>query len=138
MTISNEDKELNEMFHGEEKPLHPDTVHINLGSNNSLTFGKAVSKKETTTTPKAEKTAQKAASKPRDEEWEPAPHAPTHMEKLKECAKSALCFGGLSLMFFYFQQSGQMAMSAAMPCICACCVLMGLGVGRQIGGKTNA
>lgn len=90
-----------------------------------------VSKKETTTTPKAEKPAQKAKLKPRDAEWEPESHAPTQMEKLKECAKSALCFGGLSLMFFYFQQSGQMAMSASMPCICACCVLMGLGVGKN-------
>lgn len=91
----------------------------------------AISKKETTNTPKAEKTAQKTVSKPRDAQWEPAPHDPTQIEKLKECAKSALCFGGLSLMFFYFQQSGQMAMSASMPCICACCILMGVGVGKN-------
>lgn len=74
----------------------------------------------------------KVKLKPRDAEWEPAPHETTHMEKLKGCAKSALLFGGLSLMFFYFQQSGQMLPSAAMPCICACCVLMGLGVGKNV------
>ena len=91
----------------------------------------AVSKKETTTTPKVEKPAQKPILKPRDAEWEPAPHAPTQMEKLKACAKDALIFGGLSLMFFYFQQSGQMAMSASMPCICACCALAGWGVGKN-------
>jgi hypothetical protein len=93
---------------------------------------KPVSKKETTTTTKPEKPVQKPILKPRDAEREPAPHEPTQMEKLKACAKDALLFGGLSLLFFYFQQSGQMAMSASMPCICACCVLMGLGVGKNV------
>ena len=91
-----------------------------------------VSKKETTTTPKAEKPVQKPKLKARDAEWEPQPHAPTQMEKIKACGKNAILFGGLSLMFFYFQQSGQMAMSAAMPCICACCILLGLGVGKNV------
>lgn len=89
----------------------------------------AVSKKETTTTTKPEKSAQKVTLKPRDAEFEPVPA--TQMDKIKECAKSVFLYGGLSLMFFYFQQSGQMAMSASMPCICACCVLAGLGVGRN-------
>ena len=88
----------------------------------------AVSKKETTTAAKTEK---KAILKPRDAEWDTQPHERNQMEKLKACAKDALIFGGLSLLFFYFQQSGQMAMSASMPCICACCVLMGLGVGKN-------
>lgn len=118
--LDKEDKELNEMFHGEEKPLHPDTVHINLGSNNSITVGKP--KKESTT----------PTMKPRDTEWEPQPHEPTQMEKIKACAKDALLFGGLSLMFFWFQQSGQMAMGASMFCICACCILLGFGVGKNV------
>ena len=29
--MSAEDKQLEEIFHGEEKPLHPYTVHITLG-----------------------------------------------------------------------------------------------------------
>ena len=93
-----------------------------------------VSKKETTTTPKAEKPVQKPNLKPRDAEWEPAPHEPTQMEKLKACAKDALLFGGLSLMFWYFQQSGQMTMSASMPCIVTCVALAGFGVGRNFAG----
>lgn len=88
----------------------------------------AISKKETTTAAKVDRPARK---KVRDAEWEPAPHEATQMEKIKACAKDALIFGGLSLLFFYFQQSGQMAVSASMPCICACCVLMGLGVGKN-------
>lgn len=127
MFTDKEDQDIYEMLHGEEKPLHPDTIH--------KTFSKpavAISEMETTTSPKVEKPAQKTVLKPADADWEPEHHAPTQMEKLKACAKDALLFGGLSLMFFYFQQSGQMAMSAAMPCICACCVLMGLGVGKNV------
>lgn len=90
----------------------------------------AVSKKETTTTPNTENSSRKAVLKPRDAEFEPV--IPNQLDKIKECAKSALLFGGLSLMFFYFQQSGQMAMSASMPCICACCVLAGWGVGKNV------
>lgn len=89
-------------------------------------------KKEYNDAPKREQSPQKTILKPRDAEWEPEPHAPTQMEKLKACAKDALLFGGLSLMFFCFQQSGQMAMSASMPCICACCVLAGWGVGKNV------
>ena len=89
-----------------------------------------ISKKETVAT-KPEKSSEKVILKARDAEFEPVPHAPTQMEKIKACAKDALIFGGLSLMFFYFQQSGQMAMTASMPCICACCVLLGLGVGKN-------
>lgn len=94
----------------------------------------AVSKKETTTTPKTEKCAQKVTLKPRDAEWEPEPHAPTQLEKLKECAKSALLFGGLSLLFFWFQQTDQMAMGASMCCIIACVALGAFGVGKNFAG----
>jgi hypothetical protein len=86
------------------------------------------------TAPKEEKTAQKVTLKPRDAEWEPAPHAPTQVEKLKECAKSALLFGGLSLLFFWFQQTEQMAMGASMCCIIACVALGAFGVGKNFAG----
>lgn len=112
--MDKEDQELVDIFHGEEKPLHPDTVHI--------TLGKAAAKKEAAT-PKA-----------KDAQWEPAPHDPTQIEKLKACAKDALLFGGLSLVFFYFQQSGQMAMTASMPCIVTCVALAGFGVGKNFAG----
>lgn len=92
------------------------------------------SKKETTTSPKAEKPVRKTRLKPADADWEPVVENPTHLERLKECAKSALCFGTLSLLFFYWQQTGQMAMSASMPCICFCLALAGFRVGRAFGG----
>jgi len=82
----------------------------------------------------SKKPAQKPIQKVRDAEWEPEPHEPTQMEKIKACAKDALLFGGLSLMFFWFQQTGQMAMSASMPCIVACVALAGFGVGKNFAG----
>ncbi len=93
-------------------------------------------KKATANTVNTGKAEQKTASKPRkkeykDAEWEPVEHEPTQMDRIKECAKSALLFGGLSLLFFYFQQSGQMAITASMPCICACVALAGFGIGKN-------
>lgn len=85
-----------------------------------------VSKKETIT-PKTEK--RKDVSKPRDADYEPL--SDDQMNRVKAGAKSTLLFGGLSLLFFYFQQSGQMELSASMPCICACCALAGWGVGKN-------
>ena len=79
-----------------------------------------------------DETEPKPKKKPADATWEPAPHKPTQTEKLVSAAKSALLYGGLSLLFFYWQQTGQMAPTAAMPCICACCVLAGLGVGKNV------
>ena len=110
--MNKEDRELAEIFSGEEKPLHPDTLHITLGA-------------------KKEAPKQKPKEKPLAEQFEPKKPVPNYMDKLMACAKSAILFGGLSLMFFYFQQSGQMELSASMPCICACCVLGGWGVGKN-------
>jgi hypothetical protein len=90
-----------------------------------------VSEKETTT-PKVEKTAQKVTLKPRDAEWEPTPHDPTQMEKLKACAKWVLSFGGLNLLIFYWQMAGLMAESIAVPCMWICCALVGYGVRMNI------
>lgn len=120
--MDKEDQELVDIFHGEEKPLHPDTVHITLGK-----AAVGVSKKENTS-------PSKAVDGSKEAQWEPAPHDPTQLEKLKACAKDALLFGGLSLVFFYFQQSGQMAMTASMPCIVTCVALAGFGVGKNIAG----
>lgn len=93
--------------------------------------------KATTCTTEISKANHKPSNKPRktkeyeDAEFEPAMPAPNQMDKLKACAKSALLFGGLSLLFFYWQQTGQMALTASMPCICTCCVLAGLSVGKN-------
>lgn len=70
--------------------------------------------------------------KPRKKEsdWMPPPQEPDFYDKLKASAKTALLYGSLNLLLFYFQQTGQMATSASFPCICVCILLMGFGIGR--------
>ena len=74
----------------------------------------------------------KVATKPVDAQWEPAKPAPDMMDKLKGCVKNLFIFGSLSLLFFYWQQTGQMESSAAVPSMCACTALAGFGVGKNI------
>lgn len=64
-------------------------------------------------------------------QWEPVKEKPNQLDKLKACAKDALLYGALSLTFFYFQQTGQMELSASMPCICTCVLLGGIGIGKH-------
>lgn len=133
--MSNEDIELYEMFHGEEKPLHPDTVHMTLGGYRKPAA--RTEKKASTNTASAEEAALEPADKPtteskgsEDAKWKPVKPDPNWMDNLKACAKSALLFGGLSLLFFYWQQTGQMALTASMTCICACMILIGCSIGK--------
>lgn len=58
-----------------------------------------------------------------------------YMEKLKGCAKSTLLYGGLCILFFYWQQTGEMAATAALPSMFACCGLAGFGIGKVMGRK---
>ena len=125
--MSKEDKELAEIFSGEEKPLHPDTVHI--------TLGKPVSKKESTTTTNSERTAQKPSEKSVKEQWEPAKPAPGLMDKLKNAVAWSALFGGLSWLVFYWNEAGLMASSIAIPTMCVCAALAGFGVGKSMRGN---
>lgn len=122
------DEGLKDIFSGEDRPLHPDTVHVTLGCPRKAASGKTatISKKET---------AAQAEVQAVDAHSERVQKKPTHLERLKECAKSALCFGTLSLLFFYWQQTGQMAMTASMPCVVTCVAMAGFRVGRAFGGQ---
>jgi hypothetical protein len=86
------------------------------------------------TTAPAVGTVKKPASKTMDAQWEPVQHAPSWMDSLKGCAKSVMLFGGLSVLVFYWQQAGLMAESIAVPSMCVCTALAGLGVGKNIRG----
>ena len=127
--MNKEDQELAEIFSGEDKPLHPDTVHI--------TLGKGVSKKETTTA-NSEKTAQRDPHKPshnfKDGKWEPVKER-NWMDNLKDTAKWVIGFGGLSFLLFYWEQAGLMAESVAVPCMCLCTALAGWGAGKTVRCK---
>ena len=83
---------------------------------------KVISKKETTT--------QKVKDKSVEAQWEPSKER-TWMDNLKDCAKWAAGFGGLSFLLFYWEQAGLMAESVAVPCMCLCTALAGWGVGKN-------
>lgn len=74
--------------------------------------------------PEAKKPVQATDKKPcrkaLDASWEPVKTSPTQLERLKSCGKNALIYGSLCLLVFYWQQTGQMLPSAAVPCMMAC------------------
>lgn len=75
--------------------------------------------------------AKKPTEKPVEAQWEPVRPEPNWMDKLKECAKSVLLFGGLTILVFYWQHAGLMASSIAVPTMCAFTALAGWGVGKN-------
>ena len=82
-----------------------------------------------------EKKIQNTTGKAVDAKWEPVRPEPNQMDKLKACAKSVLLFGGLSFLVFYWQQTGLMASSIAVPSMCVCTALAGWGVGKNARGN---
>ena len=87
---------------------------------------KKTSNKEPT---KEKKTAQKLTCKPMDAEYEPV--KTWYDEKIVNCIKWFLIFAGLEYLFFYWQQTGQMQPTAAMPSMIACALLAGVSVGKN-------
>lgn len=95
----------------------------------------------------AKETAKARKDKPLEADWEPVQKlpdnlkadgnllqdAPDWMDKLKSCAKCTALFGGLCMLFFYWQQAGLMDAAAAMPSMITCGVLAGFGVGKNAG-----
>lgn len=126
--MSIEDKELAEIFSGEEKPMHPDTVHVTLGKPQ-----KSVSKKENTTTTNAKKDPHKPTHNFQDGKWEPIKEK-TWADSLKEGSKWVALFGGLSVLVWYWQVSGLMDSSVAVPTMCACTALAGWNLGKCARG----
>lgn len=125
--LSAEDKQLDEMFHGEEKPLHPDTIYQTFTKPSQPV--RAEKKKDDKEPVKEKKTAQKSTSKPMDAEYEPVKN--WHDEKTANCVKWFLIFAGLEYLFFYWQQTGQMQPTAAMPSMIVCALLAGISVGKN-------
>jgi hypothetical protein len=63
--------------------------------------------------------------------WAPVKAAPDWQDRLKNAAKWSLTFGALSLLIFYWQQTGLMDPAAAVPSLYACALLAGWGVGKN-------
>ena len=78
---------------------------------------------------KEKKTAQKLTCKPMDAEYEPV--KTWYDEKVVNMVKWVVLFMSLEYLFFYWQQTGQMEESAAMPSMIVCALLAGISVGKN-------
>ena len=75
------------------------------------------------------KTAQKQTSETVDAEYEPV--KTWYDEKIVNLVKWTSIFIGLEYLIFYWQQTGQMQESAAMPSMIVCAALAGISVGKN-------
>ena len=78
---------------------------------------------------KEKKMVQKSSSEPVDAEYETV--KTWYDEKIVNLVKWALLFICLEYLFFYWQHTGQMQESAAMPSMIACALLAGISVGKN-------
>ena len=125
--MSAEDKQLEEIFHGEEKPLHPETIHHTFVMPTQPV--KAEKKTDNKEHVEKKKTAKKPTDKPVDAEYEPV--KTWYDEKTVNMVKWVVVFMGLEYLFFYWQQTGQMQSTAATPSMIACALLAGISVGKN-------
>ena len=84
---------------------------------------------ESTNTAQTKKKAQKPKEKAADAQWEPVKEH-NWMDDLKACAKTSALFGGLNFLIWYWQISGLMDESIALPSMLVCAALFGLGIGK--------
>lgn len=75
------------------------------------------------------KVAQKPTREPVDAEYEPV--KTWYDKKTVNMVKWAVVFIGLEYLVFYWQQTGQMQESAAMPSMLVCALLAGISVGKN-------
>lgn len=78
---------------------------------------------------KEKKMAQKLTSDPVDAEYELV--KTWYDEKTVNMVKWVVLFMGLEYLFFYWQQTGQMQSTAAMPSMIVCALLAGISVGKN-------
>jgi hypothetical protein len=118
-----EDMELNEMFHGEKKPMHPDTVHITLGEKPTV---KPYPKKDSNP-------GKNIPGKdiPVEALWEPEKPAPNYMDKLRATAKDVCFWAVLSTVLFYWQQTGRMDVTTAWYALLVCVGMVFFSVGKN-------
>lgn len=83
---------------------------------------------------KEKKMAQKPTDKPMDAEYEPV--KTWYDEKTVNVVKWVVLFIGLEYLIFYWQQTGQMQSTAAMPSMIVCALLAGVSVGKNWKWRT--
>lgn len=73
--------------------------------------------------------------RPRFEKQEgaaPAGFDDEFMKRLTGCAKWSMTCGGIAALLWWFQMNDLMAIEASYPCILACALLAGYGVGKNV------
>lgn len=73
-------------------------------------------------------------SEPKDAQWMPVKER-NYLDRLKDITKWVGCCGGLSMLFFYWEQTGQMLHSASYPSVVICAILAGYGVGKNLSKR---
>lgn len=74
----------------------------------------------------------KSQSEPVDAQYVPFPKAERGlMARLKDMSVWLGICGGISMLMWWFEVNGLMAMEAAYPCILASAVIGGVGIGRS-------
>lgn len=124
--INNEDKELEEMFHGGEKPMHPETIHITLGEK---PVAKPYPKKQSEPVKECTK-----EEKPVKAQWKPVKPNPNEMETLKRTAKDVCKYAALSLILFWWQQTGRLEETTAWYSLLVCVGMVFFSVGKNWRG----
>lgn len=87
-------------------------------------------KKASTRICKEANVAQKPSNEAKDATWSPFNAEPSFTQKLMNCVKWASLFTALYLLFFYWQQTGQMQTSASGPAMTVCAVMVGWSFGK--------
>ena len=78
---------------------------------------------------KEKKMSQKQTSEPVEAEYEPV--KTWYDEKIINLVKWTSIFIGLEYLIFYWQQTGKMQESAAMPSMLVCALMAGISVGKN-------
>jgi hypothetical protein len=126
--MTNEDKDLQDIFHGEEKPMHPETVHITLGQPTA----KAETKKQATPAKNMPK-----EEKPVDAQWEPVKPTPNYMDKLRTTAKDVCLYAVLSVILFWWQQTGRLEVTTSWYALLVCVGMVFFTIGRAWSGAVK-
>lgn len=124
--INKEDMELEEMFHGEEKPMHPETIHITLNEMPTVKPYPKKQSKPVKNVPEKEK--------PVEPLWEPVKPDPDFMELLKHTAKDVCKYAALSLILFWWQQTGRLEETTAWYSLLVCVGMVFFSIGKNCRG----
>ena len=82
--------------------------------------------------PVAKYPEENSAEKKPTTKWQPVKPDPDDITRVKNATKWSALFGGLCLLFFYWQQTGLMDPTAAVPSMLTCMLCAGVSVGKNL------